>query len=227
MDPRFPDRPIIYASDSLMQMYQVSRDAVFGKPYHLLLARGSDPNVIAFLEQALNAQQDTSVTVRVGGLVGGLRRPFWALLFAAPLRDDHNRVVNEVGVVNQVDERALPDMLQRQAAHLREAAMRGWHAGQHGAAPGSPPAPPAPEAQPRGQQRGLMPPHHRHFPPHLQQLHAGHLPAAGQHMKYGMPRTPLGVASSPTMGFYPPPEHQAPGNRVAPAASSAEDALEP
>lgn len=216
VDPRFSTRPIIYASESLMQMYQVSRDAVFGKPFHLLLAREADPNAVAFLEQALNARRDSSVTLRVGGMVGRMQRPFWALLFAAPLRDDQNRVVNEVGVINQVDERAVPDMLQRQAAHLNDVAMRGWQPGQY-AAPASPPT--RAEAPHHPQQR----PHMLHHPysAHVQQhLHGGHIPGGAQHMKYGMPRTPLGVASSPTVGYYPP------GARVAAAPSTSEDAYE-
>eukprot|EP01026_Neomeris_dumetosa_P054326 TRINITY_DN4885_c0_g1_i9.p1 TRINITY_DN4885_c0_g1~~TRINITY_DN4885_c0_g1_i9.p1 ORF type:complete len:294 (-),score=54.16 TRINITY_DN4885_c0_g1_i9:68-949(-) len=97
-DATLPDTPLVYASESFLQMTGYSRDEVLGHNCRFLQGEGTDPKEIAKIREGIRLDETVSVRLlnyRKDGT------PFWNLLTITPIKGQDGTVVKYVGV--QVD----------------------------------------------------------------------------------------------------------------------------
>jgi PAS domain S-box-containing protein len=117
-DPHLPDYPLIYVNRSFELMTGYSSEEVLGRNCRLL--QGTDRNQSALLEirSALQAGRDCQVLLRNYRKDGTL---FWNELRLSPVHDEWGRLVNFVGVQNDVTERKrAEEEIRRAHAELDE-----------------------------------------------------------------------------------------------------------
>src|SRR4028119_2085858 len=121
-DSRLPDDPLIYVNRSFELMTGYSSWEVLGRNCRFL--QGTDRNQPALLEvrAALREGRDCEVLLRNYRKDGAL---FWNELRLSPVHDDRGRIVNFVGVQNDVTERKRAEEGRRRAA--AEVDGRGGH----------------------------------------------------------------------------------------------------
>eukprot|EP01025_Chloroclados_australasicus_P002375 TRINITY_DN10542_c0_g1_i2.p1 TRINITY_DN10542_c0_g1~~TRINITY_DN10542_c0_g1_i2.p1 ORF type:complete len:727 (+),score=70.48 TRINITY_DN10542_c0_g1_i2:74-2254(+) len=97
-DATLPDIPLVYASDSFLQMSGYKAEEVLGRNCRFLQGEGTDPKQVAILREGIRSGTTCSVRLlnyRKDGT------PFWNLLTMTPIKDEQGKVVKFVGV--QVD----------------------------------------------------------------------------------------------------------------------------
>jgi diguanylate cyclase (GGDEF)-like protein/PAS domain S-box-containing protein len=117
-DPNLPDYPLIYVNRSFELMTGYSSEEVLGRNCRFL--QGTDRNQSALLEirAALQAGRDCQVLLRNYRKDGTL---FWNELRLSPVHDEWGRLVNFVGVQNDVTERKrAEEEIRRAHAELDE-----------------------------------------------------------------------------------------------------------
>ena len=92
-DPRLPDNPIVYCSDSFCELTGYSRDLVLGRNCRFLQAPETDPAAVQLVREAVKSGSDCT-TVMLNVKADGTT--FWNRIFVAPLRDCRGRIVNYV-----------------------------------------------------------------------------------------------------------------------------------
>ena len=92
-DPRLPDNPIVYCSDSFCELTGYSRDLVVGRNCRFLQAPETDPAAVQLVREAVKSGSDCT-TVMLNVKADGTT--FWNRFFVAPLRDRRGRIVNYV-----------------------------------------------------------------------------------------------------------------------------------
>eukprot|EP01024_Parvocaulis_polyphysoides_P034245 TRINITY_DN30303_c1_g1_i1.p1 TRINITY_DN30303_c1_g1~~TRINITY_DN30303_c1_g1_i1.p1 ORF type:complete len:459 (-),score=88.11 TRINITY_DN30303_c1_g1_i1:7-1383(-) len=97
-DAMMPDIPLVYASESFLQMTGYSNDEVLGRNCRFLQGEGTDPKEVAKIREGIRNAEPVSVRLlnyRKDGTA------FWNLLTVTPIKGQDGKVVKFVGV--QVD----------------------------------------------------------------------------------------------------------------------------
>ncbi|CAJ2660780.1 unnamed protein product [Trifolium pratense] len=94
-DPRLPDNPIIFASDSFLELTEYSREEILGRNCRFLQGPETDPATVKKIREAIDNQ--TEVTVQ---LINYTRtgKKFWNLFHLQPMRDHKGEVQYFIGV---------------------------------------------------------------------------------------------------------------------------------
>ena len=92
-DPRLPDNPIVYCSDSFCELTGYTRNEVIGRNCRFLQTIGTDPSAVEQVRRAIESGTDCT-TVMLNAKADGTT--FWNRFFVAPLRDRRGRIINYV-----------------------------------------------------------------------------------------------------------------------------------
>ncbi|KAF3787275.1 Phototropin-1 [Nymphaea thermarum] len=94
-DPRLPDNPIIFASDSFLELTEYTREEILGKNCRFLQGPETDPATVKKIRHALDTE--TSVTVQLLNYTKTGKK-FWNLFHLQPMRDHKGEVQYFIGV---------------------------------------------------------------------------------------------------------------------------------
>nr|AML79199.1 putative LOV domain-containing protein [Galium boreale] len=94
-DPRLPDNPIIFASDSFLELTEYSREEILGRNCRFLQGPETDPTTVKKIRHAIDTQ--TEVTVQLINYTKTGKK-FWNLFHLQPMRDQKGEVQYFIGV---------------------------------------------------------------------------------------------------------------------------------
>ncbi|KAK4358788.1 hypothetical protein RND71_021017 [Anisodus tanguticus] len=94
-DPRLPDNPIIFASDSFLELTEYSREEILGRNCRFLQGPETDPATVRKIRQAIDNQTDVTVQLINYTKTG---KKFWNLFHLQPMRDQKGEVQYFIGV---------------------------------------------------------------------------------------------------------------------------------
>ncbi|KAJ0792062.1 putative protein kinase AGC-RSK-2 family [Helianthus annuus] len=94
-DPRLPDNPIIFASDSFLELTEYSREEILGRNCRFLQGPGTDRSTVQKIREAIDNQ--TEVTVQLINYTKSGKK-FWNLFHLQPMRDQKGEVQYFIGV---------------------------------------------------------------------------------------------------------------------------------
>ncbi|XP_068337356.1 phototropin-1 [Pyrus communis] len=94
-DPRLPDNPIIFASDSFLELTEYSREEILGRNCRFLQGPETDPETVKKIRDAINNQ--TEVTVQLINYSKSGKK-FWNVFHLQPMRDQKGEVQYFIGV---------------------------------------------------------------------------------------------------------------------------------
>nr|AML78312.1 putative LOV domain-containing protein [Daphne giraldii] len=94
-DPRLPDNPIIFASDSFLELTEYSREEILGRNCRFLQGPETDPATVKKIREAIENQ--TEVTVQLINYTKSGKK-FWNLFHLQPMRDQKGEVQYFIGV---------------------------------------------------------------------------------------------------------------------------------
>nr|AML78772.1 putative LOV domain-containing protein [Platyspermation crassifolium] len=94
-DPRLPDNPIIFASDSFLELTEYSREEILGRNCRFLQGPETDPATVRKIRDAIDNQRDVSVQL-INYTKSG--KKFWNLFHLQPMRDQKGEVQYFIGV---------------------------------------------------------------------------------------------------------------------------------
>nr|AML77259.1 putative LOV domain-containing protein [Aristida stricta] len=113
-DPRLPDNPIIFASDSFLQLTEYSREEILGRNCRFLQGPETDRETVKKIRDAIDNQ--TEVTVQLINYTKSGKK-FWNLFHLQPMRDQKGDVQYFIGVQLDGTER-VPDAAAKDGAIL-------------------------------------------------------------------------------------------------------------
>nr|AML79041.1 putative LOV domain-containing protein [Petalonia fascia] len=99
-DPQMPDNPIVYASDSFIDLTGYDRSQVLGRNCRFLQGPDTDPDAVAKIRKGIEEGSDTSVYLRQYKADGTV---FWNHVFVAALRNSEHKIINYVGIQHPLD----------------------------------------------------------------------------------------------------------------------------
>ena len=116
-----PDQPLVYANAAFEALSGLALEQVLGRNCRFLQGSDTDPTALSRLRAAVDAGQECRETLL--NYRGAERRPWWNEIFLAPVTDDVGRVVQYIGVQNDVTarveaERALVRERDRAQSYL-------------------------------------------------------------------------------------------------------------
>ncbi|XP_022146191.1 phototropin-1 isoform X2 [Momordica charantia] len=94
-DPRLPDNPIIFASDSFLELTEYSREEILGRNCRFLQGPETDRATVRKIRDAIDNQ--TEVTVQLINYTKTGKK-FWNLFHLQPMRDQKGEVQYFIGV---------------------------------------------------------------------------------------------------------------------------------
>ncbi|KAH6810443.1 phototropin 1 [Perilla frutescens var. frutescens] len=94
-DPRLPDNPIIFASDSFLELTEYSREEILGRNCRFLQGPETDPATVRKIREAIDNQRDVTVQL-INYTKSG--KKFWNLFHLQPMRDQKGEVQYFIGV---------------------------------------------------------------------------------------------------------------------------------
>nr|AML77135.1 putative LOV domain-containing protein [Daphniphyllum macropodum] len=94
-DPRLPDNPIIFASDSFLELTEYSREEILGRNCRFLQGPETDPVTVRKIRHAIDNQTDVTVQL-INYTKSG--KKFWNLFHLQPMRDQKGEVQYFIGV---------------------------------------------------------------------------------------------------------------------------------
>ncbi|KAG2328007.1 hypothetical protein Bca4012_037047 [Brassica carinata] len=94
-DPRLPDNPIIFASDSFLELTEYSREEILGRNCRFLQGPETDPTTVKKIRAAIDNQ--TEVTVQLINYTKSGKK-FWNIFHLQPMRDQKGEVQYFIGV---------------------------------------------------------------------------------------------------------------------------------
>ncbi|XP_022943391.1 phototropin-1-like [Cucurbita moschata] len=94
-DPRLPDNPIIFASDSFLELTEYSREEILGRNCRFLQGPETDRATVKKIRDAIDNQ--TEVTVQLINYTKSGKK-FWNLFHLQPMRDQKGEVQYFIGV---------------------------------------------------------------------------------------------------------------------------------
>ncbi|KAL8525558.1 hypothetical protein ACS0TY_014973 [Phlomoides rotata] len=94
-DPRLPDNPIIFASDSFLELTEYSREEILGRNCRFLQGPETDPATVRKIREAIDNQKEVTVQLINYTKTG---KKFWNLFHLQPMRDQKGEVQYFIGV---------------------------------------------------------------------------------------------------------------------------------
>ncbi|XP_057548908.1 phototropin-1 [Amaranthus tricolor] len=94
-DPRLPDNPIIFASDSFLELTEYSREEILGRNCRFLQGPETDPETVRKIRNAIDTE--TEVTVQLINYTKTGKK-FWNVFHLQPMRDQKGEVQYFIGV---------------------------------------------------------------------------------------------------------------------------------
>nr|AML78469.1 putative LOV domain-containing protein [Cercis canadensis] len=94
-DPRLPDNPIIFASDSFLELTEYSREEILGRNCRFLQGPETDPATVRKIREAIDNQAEVTVQL-INYTKSG--KKFWNLFHLQPMRDQKGEVQYFIGV---------------------------------------------------------------------------------------------------------------------------------
>lgn len=94
-DPRLPDNPIIFASDSFLELTEYSREEILGRNCRFLQGPETDPETVRKIRNAID--NETEVTVQLINYTKTGKK-FWNVFHLQPMRDQKGEVQYFIGV---------------------------------------------------------------------------------------------------------------------------------
>nr|AML79090.1 putative LOV domain-containing protein [Cassytha filiformis] len=94
-DPRLPDNPIIFASDSFLELTEYSREEILGRNCRFLQGPETDPATVKKIREAIANETDVTVQLINYTKTG---KKFWNLFHLQPMRDQKGEVQYFIGV---------------------------------------------------------------------------------------------------------------------------------
>ncbi|KAJ7980928.1 Phototropin [Quillaja saponaria] len=94
-DPRLPDNPIIFASDSFLELTEYSREEILGRNCRFLQGPETDPATVRKIREAIDTQTDVTVQLINYTKTG---KKFWNLFHLQSMRDQKGEVQYFIGV---------------------------------------------------------------------------------------------------------------------------------
>nr|AML78401.1 putative LOV domain-containing protein [Colchicum autumnale] len=94
-DPRLPDNPIIFASDTFLELTEYSREEILGRNCRFLQGPETDLATVRKIREAIDNQ--TEVTVQLINYTKSGKK-FWNLFHLQPMRDQKGEVQYFIGV---------------------------------------------------------------------------------------------------------------------------------
>ncbi|XP_041990010.1 phototropin-1-like [Salvia splendens] len=94
-DPRLPDNPIIFASDSFLELTEYCREEILGRNCRFLQGPETDPSTVRKIRDAIDNQREVTVQL-INYTKSG--KKFWNLFHLQPMRDQKGEVQYFIGV---------------------------------------------------------------------------------------------------------------------------------
>ncbi|KAK1348941.1 putative LOV domain-containing protein [Heracleum sosnowskyi] len=94
-DPRLPDNPIIFASDSFLALTEFTREEILGRNCRFLQGPDTDQAVVQDIRDAIREQRDVTVQLINYSKSG---KKFWNLFHLQPMRDQKGELQYFIGV---------------------------------------------------------------------------------------------------------------------------------
>nr|AML77426.1 putative LOV domain-containing protein [Narcissus viridiflorus] len=129
-DPNLPDMPIVYASDTFLNLTGYSRHEVLGRNCRFLNGPGTDVEALQEIKDGIQAQQACKVRMLNYRKDGS---SFWNLLHISPVRNATGKIAYYVWVQNNENGKDVhglsPEMRQLGAVAAVKVAVRSLSAG--------------------------------------------------------------------------------------------------
>nr|AML79198.1 putative LOV domain-containing protein [Galium boreale] len=94
-DPRLPDNPIIFASDSFLELTEYTREEILGKNCRFLQGPETDQATVTRIRDAIREQREITVQL-INYTKSG--KKFWNLFHLQPMRDQKGELQYFIGV---------------------------------------------------------------------------------------------------------------------------------
>ncbi|WOK91961.1 LOV domain-containing protein [Canna indica] len=94
-DPRLPDNPIIFASDSFLELTEYTREEILGRNCRFLQGPETDQATVARIRDAIREQREVTVQL-INYTKSG--KKFWNLFHLQPMRDQKGELQYFIGV---------------------------------------------------------------------------------------------------------------------------------
>nr|AML79336.1 putative LOV domain-containing protein [Galphimia gracilis] len=94
-DPRLPDNPIIFASDSFLELTEYTREEILGTNCRFLQGPETDQATVAKIREAIREQREITVQL-INYTKSG--KKFWNLFHLQPMRDQKGELQYFIGV---------------------------------------------------------------------------------------------------------------------------------
>ncbi|XP_078438276.1 phototropin-2-like isoform X2 [Wolffia australiana] len=94
-DPRLPDNPIIFASDSFLELTEYTREEILGRNCRFLQGPETDYSAVARIREAIKEQREITVQL-INYTKSG--KKFWNLFHLQPMRDQKGELQYFIGV---------------------------------------------------------------------------------------------------------------------------------
>uniref|UniRef100_A0A126X3R1 non-specific serine/threonine protein kinase n=1 Tax=Dendrolycopodium obscurum TaxID=62333 RepID=A0A126X3R1_DENOS len=106
-DPRLPDNPIIFASDSFLELTEYSREEIIGRNCRFLQGPDTDMDTVKKIRDAIREQRDITVQLLNYTKTG---KPFWNLFHLQAMRDQKGELQYFIGVQLDGSEQVEPSI---------------------------------------------------------------------------------------------------------------------
>ncbi|CAM8941868.1 unnamed protein product [Rhodiola kirilowii] len=94
-DPRLPDNPIIFASDSFLELTEFTREEILGRNCRFLQGPETDQSTVSKIRDAIREQREITVQL-INYTKSG--KKFWNLFHLQPMRDQKGELQYFIGV---------------------------------------------------------------------------------------------------------------------------------
>ncbi|CBI37708.3 unnamed protein product, partial [Vitis vinifera] len=94
-DPRLPDNPIIFASDSFLELTEYTREEILGRNCRFLQGPETDQGTVSKIRDAIRQQREITVQL-INYTKSG--KKFWNLFHLQPMRDQKGELQYFIGV---------------------------------------------------------------------------------------------------------------------------------
>lgn len=94
-DPRLPDNPIIFASDSFLELTEYTREEILGRNCRFLQGPETDQGTVSKIRDAIREQREITVQLINYTKTG---KKFWNLFHLQPMRDQKGELQYFIGV---------------------------------------------------------------------------------------------------------------------------------
>nr|AML79413.1 putative LOV domain-containing protein [Notholaena montieliae] len=114
-DPRLPDNPIIFASDSFLELTEYTREEIIGRNCRFLQGQDTDMKTVQKIRDAIREQREITVQLLNYTKTG---KRFWNLFHLQPMRDQKGELQYFIGV--QLDGSEQLEPIQKRLSEKTE-----------------------------------------------------------------------------------------------------------